>query len=124
MQGLRLQNCSVEYLLRGMLMRGGLCATTKTERLADNQRRTKLANKEYDRRVKVLNDYFNSPTVKKLRKDADDALDAVNVLIEEWNDIIMEEHNKKPTRRSEGGGNPVSVNGQLVYGYKDDPKSW
>ena len=63
---------------------------TKRARLADNRRRTDVANKEYNRRKKILDDYLNSDRVKKLRKEADEALDAVNVLIYEWNDIIME----------------------------------
>lgn len=98
---------------------------TKTQRLADVKRREIIASKEHDRRVRVLNAYLNSATVKKLRKDADDALDAVNALIGEWNDIICEDSMKKyANERSEDAGNPVSVDGRLVYGYKDDPKSW
>lgn len=98
---------------------------TKTQRLADVKRRQIIASKEHDRRVQVLNAYLNSPIVKKLQKDADDALEAVNVLIGEWNDIVCEDSMKKYTnKRSEDIGNPVSVDGRLVYGYKDDPKSW
>ena len=100
---------------------------TKKERFADNRHRAEIANKECDRREKILHDYLNSATVKKLRKDADDARDAVNVLVAEWNDIVLEDHYrnlKNNPDRSEESGNPVSVNGQLVYGYKDDPKSW
>jgi hypothetical protein len=100
---------------------------TRTERLADNKRRDKIASEEYDRRAKILDDYLNSPTVKRLRKDAQDAIDAVNAIIGEWNDIIMEEHYERYPKGepdNEKSGNPVSVDGRLVYGYKDDPKSW
>jgi hypothetical protein len=65
---------------------------TKTERFADNRRRAKIANKEADRRQKILHDYLNSPTVKKLQKDVDEAIDAVNVLVHEWNDIVLEDN--------------------------------
>ncbi len=61
---------------------------TKTERLADNRRRQKIANKEFDRRKRMLDDYLNSDKIKKLRKNIEDALDACNVIIYEWNDII------------------------------------
>lgn len=68
---------------------------TKTERLADNRRRQKVANEEFDRRKQILDDYLNSAKVKKLRKDVEDALDASNVIIYEWNDIIMEDSVKR-----------------------------
>lgn len=68
---------------------------TKTERLADNRRRAAIANKECDRRQTILDAYLSSSTVKKLRKDVDDAIDAVNVLVSEWNDIILEDYDAR-----------------------------
>ena len=53
-----------------------------------------------------------------------DACDEVNLLIGEWNDIVMEDYYIKEKPEYCERENPVSVNGQLVYGYKDDPKSW
>ena len=64
----------------------------KRERLADNRRRAVIANAEFNRRKKLLNDYLNSAEVKQLRKDVDDAIDAINVLVSEWNDIILEDN--------------------------------
>lgn len=63
---------------------------TQKQRFADNRRRAAIANKELVHRQKVLGDYLSSPIVKQLRKDVQDAIDAVNVLVDEWNDIVLE----------------------------------
>ena len=65
---------------------------TKAKRLADNKRRDAAANRELKRREKRLYNYLNSAKVKKLRKDVDDAIAALNVIIDEWNDIILEDN--------------------------------
>lgn len=65
---------------------------TKEERFAENRRKAKLANEELKRREKALNKYVNSPKAKKLRKAVDDAIDAINVLVSEWNDIVLEDN--------------------------------
>jgi hypothetical protein len=68
---------------------------TKAERLADNRRRAKIANQELERRQKAEKDYLNSTKAKQLRKDVEEAIDAVNALVGEWNDIILEDYYKR-----------------------------
>ena len=73
---------------------------TKAERFADCARRQKIASKECDHREKILKDYLHSSTVKQLEKDFHDAIDALNKIIDEWNDIVMEDYNKKQSTSS------------------------
>lgn len=97
----------------------------QNERFAANKKRGAILHREAERREKILTNYLNSNRVKKLRKDAQDAWDAVNMNIEAWNDIVMEEHRSKPAQRDLGERNTyTSVDGELRLNYKDDPKSW
>jgi len=64
----------------------------KSERFAENKRKSRLANEELKRRQKKLTAYLNSPKAKKLRKAVDDAIDAINLLVDEWNDIVLEDN--------------------------------
>lgn len=97
----------------------------KQQRLAECKRRQGLAHAEAERQEKILERYLNSTKLKKLQRNVRNANDKLNLIIEEWNDIIMEDH-RTNCGLDEGYGveNPVSVNGELRYGYKDDPKSW
>jgi uncharacterized protein YnzC (UPF0291/DUF896 family) len=62
---------------------------TKREKFADITRRQKLADAELKRREKLLNSYLNSKQAKRLRADVQRAIDAINVVIDEWNDTVI-----------------------------------
>jgi hypothetical protein len=63
---------------------------TQEEKFADNRRRAAIANKKYERCRRALDSYLNrAAKVKRLRKAEADALDEINVLVLEWNDIVM-----------------------------------
>ena len=63
---------------------------TKREKFADITRRDKLATAELRRREKRLNAYLNGNRAKKLRADVQKAIDAINMLVSEWNDVVMD----------------------------------
>jgi hypothetical protein len=97
----------------------------QNERFAANTKRGKVLHAEAERREKILADYLNSNRVKKLKRDVQTARDAVNMNIEAWNDIVLEEHRKRPVKRDSGFSNTyTSVDGELRLNYKEDPKSW
>jgi len=43
----------------------------------------------------LLKNYHKSAKAKRLEKDFQDAIDALNKIIEEWNDIVMEDYNAR-----------------------------
>jgi len=71
---------------------------TKQERLADCQRRQNIASKKCKRQEKLLEDYLESNMAKQLRRNVQIAIDKVNAIIYEWNDIIMEDYYSRQGR--------------------------
>lgn len=94
-------------------------------RFKENSARQKVLNKELERQEKILAEYLNSNRVKQLKRNVQKALDDVNRNIGKWNDIVMEEHRKRPVKQDSGFSNSyTSVDGELRLNYKEDPKSW
>jgi len=71
---------------------------TKQERLEDCQRRQNMSSKVCKLQEKLLEDYLESNTAKQLRRNVQIAVDKVNAIIYEWNDIIMEDHDSRNRR--------------------------
>lgn len=67
---------------------------TKDKRLAENRRKAAIADKKFERAAELEKNYHNSAEAKRLRKAVEDAIDEANVLISEWNDIILDREGK------------------------------
>ena len=95
------------------------------KRMANNRRHSCLAHKEAKRHEKILSNYLSSNRVRQLKRDVQKANDKINELIDEWNDIVMENHRKRVKSDTwEEKNSYTSVDGELRLNYKDDPKSW